>query len=59
MNMPQNTAPESYYNDQTEVRPKSREGKKKRSGVIFLSIIEKVNGTRATCMLQESFYYPH
>ncbi|XP_070500395.1 netrin-A-like [Chironomus tepperi] len=25
MNMPQNTAPESYYNDQTEVRPKSRE----------------------------------
>jgi hypothetical protein len=27
MNMPQNTAPESYYNDQTEVRAKSREGK--------------------------------
>lgn len=27
MNMPQNTAPESYYSDQTEVRPKSRDGK--------------------------------
>ncbi|KAG5683533.1 hypothetical protein PVAND_012807 [Polypedilum vanderplanki] len=25
MNMPQNTAPESYYNDQTEMKPKSRE----------------------------------
>lgn len=25
--MPQNTAPESYYSDQTEVRPKSRDGK--------------------------------
>lgn len=23
----QNTAPEPYYNDQTDVRPKSREGK--------------------------------
>lgn len=27
MNMPQNTAPESYYSDQTEVRPKSKDGK--------------------------------
>lgn len=28
MNMPQNTAPESFYSDQTDVRPKSRDGKK-------------------------------
>lgn len=26
MNMPQNTAPESYYSDQTDVRPKSKDG---------------------------------
>lgn len=31
MNMPQNTAPESYYSDQTEVKPKSRDGKQKKN----------------------------
>lgn len=28
MNMPQNTAPEPYYSDQTDVKPKSRDGKR-------------------------------
>lgn len=40
MNMPQNTAPESYYSDQTDVRPKSRDGEKFKY-YIFLMLIAR------------------